>query len=677
MGFTMVRNRPGRAEKRKIYSTEPIKTEKREAYEKRLKERGEERMLTNPEVVRRLDLNTHNEVVTDCFREVANKWIPTKTMGGPPHASPEVRWGIERQKAASKARKRTRVIIAKFRNKLPVENPEREEYKNLWKSVKAQTKRVNNLAPPTASLVPTPRKEWSVKELNSWRDTMLEAYKESRRLWHEYQQQRHQQDTGIEEVTNWDVKFGENPSRFIDRYIKNLPSSQLSAIRTPNDEIVTKSLQVKQRTADFFADKYKQEGERIKIVQPPNPSYISTALLGIHAPVRYEEVLLAVKKLKRRSAAGPDGIPPAIVKWGNEAAADIIWPLFSRVYEEATMPDLWRESLITPLPKNENGVAGDLKALRPIAIAPVFYRMYMWILSQRLVKAVDRNTMAWMQRAFRKKAGALDLVELVDALLEESSQTGEDLYIFLADVDKAYNNIIHQELMHVLAQVGLPKHWLKIIADSLTRMTAYVTTKYGKTRPIKLQKGIRQGCPLSPLLFALSVTYVLKEALKERRLDRFTIGEIECSSTGMYADDLSAWDSSLPRLQTIINTVEKALARLGLKFNAAKCKLIARRVGNIKNKWNVPPRVKVSGKDVVAIEADEAERLLGVFIQANSRWTVQRKVLLNKCHQIIKAIHLHKWANANKVRCYNWVVPRMCAYVTQIVNVDSELKAID
>ena len=129
----------------------------------------------------------------------------------------------------------------------------------------------------------------------------------------------------------------------------------------------------------------------------------------------------------------------------------------------------------------------------------------------------------------------------------------------------------------------------------------------------------------------------------------------------MYTDDLSGWDLSPPKLQTIINMAGKVLDKLGLKFNVAKCKLIARHVGSIKNKWKVPPRVKVLGDEVEAIEADEAECLFGMFIQVNGRWMVQHKVLLNKCHQIIKAIHLHKWANANKIRCYNWLVPKMCA----------------
>ena len=52
MGFKMTRNRPGRAEKCKIYSTESIKTMKQEAYKKRLKERDEERRLTDPGVAR-------------------------------------------------------------------------------------------------------------------------------------------------------------------------------------------------------------------------------------------------------------------------------------------------------------------------------------------------------------------------------------------------------------------------------------------------------------------------------------------------------------------------------------------------------------------------------------------------------------------------------------------------
>ena len=52
---------------------------------------------------------------------------------------------MEHQKVVAEARKKMRVIIAKFRNKLPAENPDQEECRHMWQLVKEQTKMVTTL----------------------------------------------------------------------------------------------------------------------------------------------------------------------------------------------------------------------------------------------------------------------------------------------------------------------------------------------------------------------------------------------------------------------------------------------------------------------------------------------------------------------------------------------------
>ena len=87
---------------------------------------------------------------------------------------------------------------------------------------------------------------------------------------------------------------------------------------------------------------------------PENPPDIAEAEIDIDIdcnPPTREEIIRAIKKMKNGKAAGPDGIPAEALKADVETTADMLLPLFVKIWEQEETPTDWKDGHINKLPK--------------------------------------------------------------------------------------------------------------------------------------------------------------------------------------------------------------------------------------------------------------------------------------------------------------------------------------
>ncbi|GFR72456.1 LINE-1 reverse transcriptase [Elysia marginata] len=73
----------------------------------------------------------------------------------------------------------------------------------------------------------------------------------------------------------------------------------------------------------------------------------------------------------------------------------------------------------------------------------------------------------------------------------------KDLYMCFIDYAKAFDRVNPAKVI-VLTKAGVPDHERRLIAEVCWNHTAKVKTKSGTTEDIKILRGVRQGCLLSP-----------------------------------------------------------------------------------------------------------------------------------------------------------------------------------
>ncbi|CAG4931226.1 unnamed protein product [Parnassius apollo] len=123
---------------------------------------------------------------------------------------------------------------------------------------------------------------------------------------------------------------------------------------------------------------------------------------------------------------------------------------------------------------------------------------------------------------------------------------------------------IHRALEHD----GMPVKVRKLI-DSLYKNTiTKVRTSEGFTDPIKLQSGVKQGCPLSPHIFNLTLEVVIRAMESTGEVIKIRNKRV---TTLAYADDIAILADSPEGMRRLLNAAEEGARSVGLVFNPAKC----------------------------------------------------------------------------------------------------------
>ncbi|XP_077545284.1 uncharacterized protein LOC144158338 [Haemaphysalis longicornis] len=168
--------------------------------------------------------------------------------------------------------------------------------------------------------------------------------------------------------------------------------------------------------------------------------------------------------------------------------------------------------------------------------------------------------------------------------MEIAQRTNLPLYVALLDISKAYDSVDRELLWTILDRYGLEEKDVDLLRAIYANVTAQVVWEGHTAAPVEVTQGLRQGCPLSPLLFMLYVGGVLGRL--EGSGQGFRLEHKEGGQTVVvnipalvYADDFAVLAGSPQELQQLLDTCAMGMTERHLVFNPAKCVVMAWGVG--------------------------------------------------------------------------------------------------
>lgn len=164
----------------------------------------------------------------------------------------------------------------------------------------------------------------------------------------------------------------------------------------------------------------------------------------------------------------------------------------------------------------------------------------------------------------------MENINVLSAALVDARRKGKDLHLASIDLSKAFDSVSYNAIFKVLESINAPKAFIEYVKGSYLDSSTILQFE-GKCRTTKVSKGVRQGDPLSPLLFNLTIEKAVQEMDKDVGYD---INNERISGLA-YADDIIIMAATAAGLERNIDLFMYKMKQFGLEINTQKSGVVS------------------------------------------------------------------------------------------------------
>lgn len=362
----------------------------------------------------------------------------------------------------------------------------------------------------------------------------------------------------------------------------------------------------------------------------------------INKPIKWKEIARHIRKLGERKTPGEDGVIAEIFKSeimndetpynfrATEPISDVgrsIKRLIECIWETEKVPEEYKTSIIAPIPKIPDPVfASDF---RPISLIPVAMKLITSILAERILITYN-NRISPQQAGFRSKEECIGQIISLHETIRNSQLKGKDTYVCFIDFQQAFDSVPHFPMMKAISDFGIRGKMFNLIKDIYTDSKCKVRLNDGKlTLEIPIKRGVKQGDPLSPILFIIFIDSLSK--LIQSRCLGVNLGKGLNLSNLLYADDVSLCTHSTRKLQHILDLTSLWLDTYNMKANPKKCGIMVfRAIGKKATRTNQTFYIQQQ-----QIPQVETYKYLGIDFDRNLSYVTMANTRIQKAEKIL------------------------------------------
>lgn len=340
-------------------------------------------------------------------------------------------------------------------------------------------------------------------------------------------------------------------------YIKNKKRncSNNEDIMYYGDEELKSGTAVADGFARYFESVYSQNEASYEI---PDMSTSPHDLLNIEH-ISINEITTALKKLKAKTSAGPDHIPPYIIKGCGNVLIQPLYFIFNLSIKNRTFPSVWKNTRVCPIYKS--GKQSIVNNYRPIAVLSSIAKIFEFIICKSILSHVQKNISECQHGFVPKRSTTTNLANFsqdISTTLDLGGQTD----VIYTDFKNAFDKVDHDQLILKLNKNGFSPPLIRFFSSYLKHRTQYVSYHRTSSNTFVTRSGIPQGSNLGPILFLLFINDLPDVVTHSKCL--------------LYADDLKLYktitninDCNL--LQTDLLHIFQWSVANKLPFNVPKC----------------------------------------------------------------------------------------------------------
>nr|XP_049618290.1 E3 SUMO-protein ligase PIAS2 isoform X1 [Syngnathus scovelli]XP_049618292.1 E3 SUMO-protein ligase PIAS2 isoform X1 [Syngnathus scovelli]XP_049618293.1 E3 SUMO-protein ligase PIAS2 isoform X1 [Syngnathus scovelli] len=292
------------------------------------------------------------------------------------------------------------------------------------------------------------------------------------------------------------------------------------------------------------------------------------------SPISGVEVTEVVKKLLGGKAPGVDEIRPEFLKALDVVGLSWLTRLYNVAWTSGTVPLDWQTGVVVPLfKKGDRRVCSNYRGITLLSLPG---KVYSGVLERRVRREVEPRIQE-EQCGFRPGRGTVDQLYTLGRILKGAWEFAQPVHMCFVDLEKAFDRVPREVLWRVLREYGVPSQLIRAVRSLYHRCQSLVRISGSKSDSFPVRVGLRQGCPLSPILFIIFMDRISR---RSRGVEGVRFGDLSIASL-LFADDVVLLASSGRDLQ------------LSLERFAAECEAVGMRVSTSKSESMVLDRKRV------------------------------------------------------------------------------------
>lgn len=346
-------------------------------------------------------------------------------------------------------------------------------------------------------------------------------------------------------------------------------------------------------------------------------------------PEKIENLLATIKT----NAQGLDNINLKMLKLISKQCIDPLTEIINESLRTGNIPQIWKQSVVTPLPKNYR--PESFSEIRPINILPTESKLLEKTVAEQLNNHLEKNNiLPTIQSGFRSKFSTCTALLKVISDLCKALDDQKLAYLVLLDYSKAFDLLDHDLLLAKMEYIGVEGTAISWFKSYIKDRQQCVKIEENISTLLTCDKGVPQGSILGPILYTI-YTCDLPEVIKNCKVH-------------LYADDTQLIKEFHPNdinkaimdINEDLENVVKWSVDHGLRINPDKSTVIL--IGTDKNRKR-GQQLKTISININSSVIQEAEvvKNLGLMIDNKLNFEEHVNKISNSAYMNLK--HLYKF----------------------------------
>ena len=460
-----------------------------------------------------------------------------------------------------------------------------------------------------------------------------------------------------------------NTSYFLNLEHRNSTKKSISGIRI-GKKVITDRNKIIKSVERFYSSLYTTQNPDMLLIEAYLKEINHPNLSGSEADeceglISIKDATNAIKGMSLNKTPGIDGLTVEIFREFGVDIQDLVLDSLNEGYSKGKLSFLQRKGVVTLLFKS--GDSMELGNWRPITLLNTDYKILATVLSNRLQKILT-HLINEDQVGYIKGRSGICNARIIQDVIDYSMFNKTDGAIIFADFQKAFDTLEWKFIDVCLKIYGFKDSFRKWISVIYNDPHLNILTNGWLTRDINPSRGIRQGCPLSALIFILCIETLANQIRQNDNIVGLSIGykhdNVKTFKILQLADDMTLFVRTVISGNTAINIIQNFETYSGIHLNKNKTKSLWLGISNPTNNIG-----NILWEDVYV-------KSLGIYfckkkhISLELNWSEQRILKIKQLLQIWKQRNL---TLRGKILILKSLIMSKIIYTTQVLSCPKEI----